>query len=173
MTNIQIEYIKENVFFFSVCKTKEDMRVLSKKILTETGEIKPFYKFHQEVQLIYPKSDWNTLEPEYNLAVACAQMAVRIEDADQNEDRYNLQLRELEGKEFTLLPTDLFWNKYFPPNDWTDNKFFVVQVRKNKYPLSNSEEAQEYMSEKVNSLFQYDFRKGKFPIDRFINFCSK
>lgn len=165
----QIEYLKENIFFFSTCKTKEEMKVLSNKLLTNNAEIKPFYQFFQEVQLLYPNCMKSKLESEYNLSITSSLIISKWNDYESDGDRYNLQLREYEGKEFTLPLSDPFWNDYFPPNDWIDNKFFIVQVRKNKYPESDSLQARKYMSKIVDPLFKYDFRNGIFPIDRFIN----
>jgi len=167
-----IKYIKDNIFFFSICETKNEMKALSGMLLTDKKEIKPFYKFHQEVQNIYPKCEWKKLEQEYNLAVACSLMAVKHND-ELDDDRYCLQLREYEGREFTLASTDSFWKKYYPPNDWTDNRFFVSRIRKNKHPESDSVTAQEYMSKRVDVLFQYDFRNRTFPIDWFIDYHAK
>jgi hypothetical protein len=165
-----VDYIKDNIFFFSVCKSKEEMKILSSSLLTESNEIKPFYKFHHEVQKMYSDCNSANLENEYNLAIACALSVQKWNDNDSKDERYSLQLREFQGKEFTLPSSDSFWGKFYPPNDWTDNNFFVLLVRKSKYPQSNSIKAQEYMSKKVSVLFQYDFRYGKFPIDRFIDF---
>lgn len=179
MTNIQYkvpklltDYIKTNTFLFSLCISKEDMKRISTLLLSESNEIKPFYQFQQEVEKIHPSYETIILEQEYNLAITCALIYVKAEGfkADYKEfgDRYCWQIREYEGKEFTLLPNDEFWKFFFPPNDWTDNKFNVVQVRKSKYPLSNSQEAVEYMSKKVQPLFQSDFTTSHFPIDHFI-----
>lgn len=162
------EYIKNNIFFFSACNSKEEMQKISILLLSDTNEIKPFYKFNQEVQKLYPDYEYDILEREYNLAVACALMFQKAKNFEEDGDRYYWQIREYEGKEFTLSPNDPFWMKFFPPNDWTDNKFNVVQVLKRNYPLSDSNEAIKYMSKKVDPLFQCDFSTNGFPIDRFI-----
>lgn len=162
------EYIKSNIFFFSACKSKEDMQKISILLLTDTNEIKPFYKFYQEVQKLHPNCEHDLLEREYNLAIACALLYPKSKEFKADGDRYHWQIREYEGKEFTLSPNDPFWLKFFPPNDWTDNKFNVVQVLKRNYPLSDSNEAIKYMSKKVDPLFQCDFSTNSFPIDRFI-----
>lgn len=163
------EYIQTNIFYFTVCKSKDEMKAVSQLILTSSNEIKPFYKFRQDVQKIHTDSNFDLLEREYNLAVACAMMTLKLIDFESDGDRYYWQLRENEGIDITLPSSDPFWEKFFPPNDWTDNRFFVVQVRKGKYKESDSKQAIKYMEKKVDPLFQYDFRKIKFPIDHFIN----
>ena len=77
-------------------------------------------------------------------------MAVKWKEWEQDGDRYDLQYRTagddrvreehaaLDGT--TLPPSDPFWDSYLPPNGW-NCRCTTVQVRKGKYPRSNSEEA--------------------------------
>lgn len=90
------------------------------------------------------------MRAEYNFAVQSCQMAVRWHEFSKDDDDYNLQYRTAnDGKVrpahqvlngVTLSFSDKFWNDYYPPLDW-NCRCTVVQVRKNKYPLSNSNKA--------------------------------
>ena len=92
----------------------------------------------------------NYLRAEYNFATNSTLSAVRWQNYAKDGDRYNLQYRTaldervreehqmLEG--ITLPPSDKFWDKYYPPNGW-NCRCTVVQVLKDKYPTSNSDQA--------------------------------
>lgn len=74
-------------------------------------------------------------------------MAAKWKDFEADGDRYNLQYRTAnDGKvrpehaalhNVTLPADDPFWNEFFPPNGWRC-RCTVVQVRKGKYPESDS-----------------------------------
>lgn len=102
-------HIQTNIFYFTVCKSKDEMKAVSQLILNSSNEIKPFYKFRQDVQKIHTDSNCDLLEREYNLAVACAMMAVKIIDFESDGDRYYWQLRKNEGIDITLPSYDPFW----------------------------------------------------------------
>ena len=116
----------------------------------DNGGFKPFNQFLKDVETIDSTYNRNYLQAEYNFAAAASQMAVKWKEWEQDGDDYDLQYRTagddrvreehaaLDG--VTLPPSDPFWNHYLPPNGW-NCRCTTVQVRKGKYPQSNSEEA--------------------------------
>lgn len=139
--------LENNAFVFSGFKTFHALREVGLSMLTEKGDIKPFNDFLTDVKQINAQYNHNYLYAEYNQALAAAQMAAKWHDFEQDGDRYNLQYRTagddkvreehaiLHGT--TLPPSDPFWDMFLPPNGW-NCRCTAVQVRKNKYPASDS-----------------------------------
>ena len=77
-------------------------------------------------------------------------MAGKWEQIMEDGDRYNLQYRTARDSNvrpehadmhgITLPPSDPFWRRYYPPNGWRC-RCTVTQVRKSKYPTTDSVEA--------------------------------
>lgn len=144
--------LDENIFLFSGFKTYHELNDASRLLKDEDGGFKPFEKFLQDVRLIDAKYNQNYLYAEYNFATASTQMAAKWSDIERDGDDYDLQYRTamdglvreehaaLEG--ITLPPSDKFWNKYYPPNGW-NCRCTAVQVLKDKYPRSDSNQACE------------------------------
>lgn len=175
----EIEYIRNNTFYFSSCQSKEEMSLVSKQLLSSKGDIKPFRLFFKDVQELMPNYDINTLEEEYNYVIALMQMHYKwntfTEDVDK--DRYYLQYRlALEYtpneitplKDVTLPIDDPFWSYFFPPNGYNFRDTAVL-VRKQKYPLSNSEEVFSIASKAIKHPFRFNCGNEIFPIDDFLN----
>jgi SPP1 gp7 family putative phage head morphogenesis protein len=144
--------LRENVFVFSGMKTYHQLKEASQLLTTDTGEVKPFYRFKEDVQKINAAYNQRYLETEYGFALHSAQMAVKWNDYLQDGDDYNLQYRtagddkvraDHDALNGTTLPMgDAFWSKYVPPLDW-GCRCTIIQVIKDKYPESNSARAQE------------------------------
>lgn len=142
--------LDENIFLFSGFKTYHEMNDASRLLKDDDGGFKPFHRFLQDVQAIDASYNQNWLYAEYNFATASTQMAAKWADIERDGDEYDLQYRTasdglvreehaaLEG--ITLPPSDKFWDQYFPPNGW-NCRCTAVQVLKDKYPLSDSDQA--------------------------------
>lgn len=143
--------LTESIYMFSGAKTYAELKEISGKLLDDNGNIKPFNKFWQEVQKLYPEYNRSYLESEYIFASQSAQMASKWNDFEADGERYNLQYRTAGDERVreshqilngtTLPPTDPFWDMFFPPNGWRC-RCNAVQVRKNKYPESESTKMQ-------------------------------
>ena len=139
--------LENNAFIFSGFKTFHSMREIGLSMVTGKGTIKPYEDFKKDVQRINAHYNTNYLHAEYYHAVGSAQMAARWNEYAKDGDHYDLQYRTagdsrvreehrlLDG--ITLPVDDPFWDKYFPPNGW-GCRCEAVQVRKGKYPLSDS-----------------------------------
>jgi len=142
--------LDENIFLFSGFKTYHEMNDASRLLKDEDGGFKSFDRFLQDVQAIDASYNQNWLYAEYNFATASTQMAAKWADIERDGDEYDLQYRTaldglvrpehaaLEG--ITLPPSDKFWNEYYPPNGW-NCRCTAVQVLKDKYPTSDSDQA--------------------------------
>lgn len=142
--------LDENIFLFSGFKTYHEMNDASRLLRDDDGGFKSFDRFLQDVQAIDDTYNQNWLYAEYNFATASTQMAAKWADIERDGDEYDLQYRTaldglvrpehaaLEG--ITLPPSDKFWNEYYPPNGW-NCRCTAVQVLKDKYPTSDSDQA--------------------------------
>lgn len=151
--NIPLELtsaLEQNVFFFSGFKTFRELSEVSSLLKDDKGGFRSFESFKSEASKIGKIYNENYLRTEYNFAVQSCQMAVKWHEFSKDSDTYNLQYRTAnDGKVrpahqalngVTLSFSDKFWNNYYPPLDW-NCRCTVVQVRKNKYPLSDSNKA--------------------------------
>lgn len=126
------------------------MQEVSSLLKDENGGFKSFDKFKLDASKVGKIYNENYLQAEYNFAVQSCQMAVKWHEYSQDGDNYNLQYRTAnDGKVrpahqalngVTLPFSDKFWNNYYPPLDW-NCRCTVVQVRKSKYPVSDSKKA--------------------------------
>jgi len=142
--------LEQNSFYFSGFKTHHEMTEASQLMKGADGTFKPFEQFQRDVQRIDNTYNRSYLQAEYNFAVQSTQMAVKWKEWEKDGDDYDLQYRTagddrvreehaiLDGT--TLPPSDPFWNNYLPPLGW-NCRCTTVQVRKDKYPRSDSAEA--------------------------------
>jgi SPP1 gp7 family putative phage head morphogenesis protein len=144
------ESLENDIFVFSALKTHAQLNEASRLLVDEKGQIKSFRKFSKDVKSLKSNYNENYLEAEYNFALSSSQSAAKWAEFEKEGDRYNLQYRTaMDDKvrdshealhNITLPPSDGFWSNYFPPNGWRC-RCNAVQVRKSKYPESNSGDA--------------------------------
>lgn len=161
--------LNNNAFVFSGLKTYHSLNEVGLSLTDGKGAVKDFDTFYQDVEKIHGKYNRNYLYAEYNYAVQASQMAVKWNDWEVDGDRYDLQYRTAgDGKvrashavlhNITLPKSDPFWNDYLPPNDW-NCRCTVVQVRKNKYEVSDSgksiELGEEMTSDPKKKMFRFN-----------------
>jgi len=85
--------LRENVWRFSGFKTYHQLKEAAQMLVAETGEVKSFAQFRQDIEKINNTYNGRYLEAEYEFAVHSAQMAARWNDFEQDGDDYNLQYR--------------------------------------------------------------------------------
>lgn len=140
--------LENNAFVFSGFKTFHAIREVGLSLTDSDGSIKPFERFLNDVRKINDRYNHNYLRAEYNQAVAASQMAARWHQFEQDGDDYYLQYRTAGDANVreehailhnTTLPiSDPFWAEFLPPNGW-NCRCTAVQVRKDKYPMSDPE----------------------------------
>lgn len=124
-----IKALKENVFNFSQAKTVNELKEINKLLLDSNGLIKLFEDFKSDVFALHKNYNESYLQAEYIFAVTSSQNTRLWNDAMQNNS-INPYLKYItvgdklvrkshkEMNNITLLSTDSFWNKYYPPNGW-------------------------------------------------------
>ncbi|WP_337557545.1 phage minor head protein [Phocaeicola plebeius] len=172
LDDISVQRLKESNYVFSGIKTFHELNETFPSLLDEEGNRKPFNQFLNDVQKVYDTYNVQYLRTEYNFAQASALMAARWKKFEQDGDRYNLQYRTMYDKRvrrthrmlhnITLPIESPFWDKYFPPNGW-GCRCTVVQVRKEKYPVSDEQEAMNLGSQATAGKYQemFMFNPGK------------
>lgn len=172
LDDISVQRLKESNYVFSGIKTFHELNEAFPSLLDEEGNRKPFNQFLNDVQKVYDAYNVQYLRAEYNFAQASALMAARWKQFEQDGDRYYLQYRTVGDKRvrrthrmlhnITMPIESPFWNKYFPPNGW-GCRCTVVQVRKDKYPVSNEQEAMNLGSQATAGKYQemFMFNPGK------------
>lgn len=149
MPEVMRNALQNDVYLFSGLKTHAQLFETSRLLLDETGNLKPYSAFANDFNKVNKNYNQTYLNTEYEYAVNTAQMAAKWTEFSDS-DRYNLQYRtagdnrvrdshaKLSGT--TLPKGDPFWDSYYPPNGW-NCRCTVVEVLKDKYPLSDSAKA--------------------------------
>ncbi|MCD7926653.1 MAG: phage head morphogenesis protein [Bacteroides sp.] len=169
MPDISVQRLKESNYVFSGIKTFHELNEAFLSLTDESGNIKPFEQFLNDVQKVNESYNRHYLKAVYNFAQSSARMAAKWQRFwnDEDRERYLLQYRTMGDKRvrdshrlmhnITLPITSKFWDWYFPPNGW-NCRCNVVQVRRGKYAESNKHEAMNLGSQATAGKHQEMFR---------------
>lgn len=169
MSDTMRQCLERSNYIFSGIKTFHELNEAFPSLLDENGNRKPFEQFLNDVQKIDKTYNANYLRAEYNFVQASAQMAAKWENFMHDGDRYNLQYRTAGDKKVrpthaalnrvTLPITDTFWEEFYPPNGW-NCRCTVVQVLKDKYPVTPHDEAmalgEEATGKDTKGIFRFN-----------------
>lgn len=149
-SDILIRSLKSSGYAFSGFKATAMVQEAANMLVGEDGNIKPFEQFSNDVLKLDESYNKQYLYSEYKFATASAQMADKWVRYEQDGDKYDLQYRTANDKRVrdthkklhnvTLPITSKFWDRYYPPNGW-GCRCNAVQVRKNKFAISNEADA--------------------------------
>lgn len=147
MPDIMRRALEEDVFLFGGLRTHAQLTEAWS--LIKDNRRKTFDELSKELDDLNDTYNKNYLQAEYNFATGSAQMAAKWANLDDSE-RYLLQYRtamddRVRDSHATLAGTTLpkndpFWKEYYPPNGW-NCRCTVVEVLKDDYPESDSDEA--------------------------------
>lgn len=171
--------LEKDLFVFSGMKAYTALReVGSLDFMDNKGTPKSWHEFKQDADKLNVLYNETYLQTEYNFVNHSALQASKWNKFEEDGDDYNLQYRTAEDDRVrpdhqtlagtTLPPSDKFWDSYTPPNGW-NCRCVVVQVRKEKYPVSDSETANKLGEEATtkidkngkNSMAIFRFNPGK------------
>lgn len=168
-----LKSLQKDVFYFSNLKTHAQLFEASRLLLTDKKTIKPFTEFSHDVKQVKANYNENYLEAEYDFAVGSVQMAERY-DKFSDSDRYLLQYRTAGDErvrashqlldDITLPKSDVFWDKYFPPNGWRC-RCTTVEVLARDHKVSNSTKASKDGNTATTEIGKNN--KNKLEIFRF------
>lgn len=171
-----LEYIYKNTFFFSCCDTLEEMKVLT-DMMVLGDNIKPYYKFKYQAEMVYPGCDLKKLYLEHHLAHSFGILKNQWFD-NSNNDRYMIRISTCFDSRSTYLDSildgvtlpynDPFWDKFFPPNRFGDLST-TLMVRSSKCKSTNSEYINQLAHDNIHECFHFNPGKDMFPIERFIS----
>ena len=169
MSDAMRKRLQRSDYIFSGMKTFHELNEAFPSMLDENGNRKTFERFLNDVRKIDNTYNSSYLRAEFNFVQSSAEMAAKWEGFMEDGDRYNLQYRTAgDGKVrpehaalngVTLLPSDPFWEEYYPPNGW-NCRCTVVQVRKSKYPATPHDEAmalgEEALQRDTKGIFHFN-----------------
>ena len=172
MSDIMRRRLERSNYIFSGMKTFHELNEAFPSLINPDGSRKPFEQFLNDVRTIDKSYNSNYLRAEYNFVQASAQMAAKWENFMHDGDRYNLQYRTAGDKKVrpthaalnrvTLPITDTFWEEFYPPNGW-NCRCTVVQVLKDKYPVTPHDEAmalgEEATGKDTKGIFHFNTGK--------------
>jgi SPP1 gp7 family putative phage head morphogenesis protein len=160
--------LRENVYIFSGAKQYQQVRDLSSMLTDEKG-VKPFNVFKKEATATFKDYNVNYLQTEYNSAIAqsrSASMWMEIESLKKEfpqlqydtvgDGRVRPQHARLDG---IIRPVnDIFWSKYFPPNDWNCRCSVIQTVGGVDTPREN---IPKFNKDEVPEIFRFNAGKER------------
>ncbi|MBY0244492.1 MAG: DUF935 family protein [Sphingobacteriaceae bacterium] len=123
--NVMLAQLRTNIHAFSAAKCLSQNQAMAALIADETGQVKSFNQYRQDVAKITKLYNEQYLNAEYNTAIASAQSASNWLSHEQNgvealqyttagDNKVRDQHAALDGKVAAI--NDVIWNTIYPPN---------------------------------------------------------
>lgn len=172
MAEVSVQRLKESNYVFSGIKVFHELNEAFPSMLDDNNELRPFEDFLNDVQKVNNTYNGSYLKTEYNFARQSSLMAARWKSWEKDGDRYYLQYRTVGDKRvryshrllegITLPMSSKFWDLYLPPNNF-GCRCSTVQVRKDKYQMSDEKKALDLGSQATAGKYQemFKFNPGK------------
>jgi SPP1 gp7 family putative phage head morphogenesis protein len=121
---------QNNIYKFAMAKSFDEMKAMRDRVIDpDSGKIKPYTEYQQEVTAIDEDYNRNWMATEYDAVVRGTVMGMKWQDIEETkeekpfleyvtagDDRVREEHEELEG---TIEPVDSpFWEEFYPPNGW-------------------------------------------------------
>lgn len=167
--NVLRNYLRHNVFRFSMAKNLTMIEDIRAALLDENGKPRAFSAFKHEVVKINEAYNVNWLRAEYQHAIAQGQHASNWLQYERDKDLYpNLRYQTIEDDRVrpehaslngVVKPVDdPFWNTYAPQNGW-GCRCSLLQVDDEVIPTESEEAKQRGKAAKVKKGFAYNAGK--------------
>ena len=140
-----IRHLQKNVYEFSFAKSHQQLAAVTAALYDpKTGHIRDYKEFSEIAGRINNEMAIKHLRPEYDTAIAAAQMASRWVTYQEDKEQFPL-LTYQTVKDDRVRPThaaldgvtrpvdDAFWKEYYPPNGW-NCRCDVVQATARRQP---------------------------------------
>ena len=162
-----LKALRENVYRFSGFKTYNFLKEANSLLIDDTGNVRPFDAFRNEVLKLNNLYNVEHLRTEYNHARATSTMAGKWQKFQNDkgalpylqfdtvgDGRVRAAHQKLDG---IIKPVDdEFWNTYYPPLDWNCR----CSVR--QLAVGEVTETQGAELPQVKADFKYNWGKEKF-----------
>lgn len=124
-----LKALRTNVYVFSGFKNYQFLRQATDLLVNETGAVKSFGKFREDILKLNSTYNVEYLRTEHNYAVASSQMAHKWQNFSEKKSTLPYLKYETVGDarvraahaalDGIVKPVDdEFWNEYMPPNSW-------------------------------------------------------
>lgn len=121
--------LTQNVFSFSAARNYQELRTITDALRDDTGALRSFSDFKEQVSLINDKFNKTWLATEYSTAITTATSAARWQEFHAQRKMFPFLRYQTAGDEHVRSShqaldgvvkhvEDPFWSTYYPPNGW-------------------------------------------------------
>lgn len=157
--------LRQDVFVFSGMKTYAELKELSGLLVDANGTFRQWPEFLKEAERLNLVHNENYLQAEHQQAIATSQALDQYLEYEKDGDAYDLQIRTAQDDRvrdshaalhgITLPFGHPFWETHWTPFGWRC-RCNIVQVRKGKYPHTDTDTVNKLGESAVSEMFRYN-----------------